>query len=87
MTKHKTYAIIQSENNKGHKKSKKNPRKEKIMKNNVFAFALSYLYSHSLHLSLEQSSEGLVRMRSYRDEKICKKDSDDLGWKCELIDS
>lgn len=57
------------------------------MMNNVFAFALSYLYSHSLHLSLEHSSEGLVRMRSYRDEKICKKDSDDLGWKCELIDS
>lgn len=69
------------------KVKKKNPRKEKIMMNNVFAFALSYLYSHSLYLSLEHSSEGLVRMRSYRDEKICKKDSDDLGWKCELIDS
>ena len=57
------------------------------MLNKIFAFELLYLYSHSLYLSLEHSPEGLVGMRSYRDETICKKDSDDLGWKCELIDS
>lgn len=39
---------------------------------NVFAFALSYLYSHSLYLSLEHSSEGLLDVRSYRDNIGCK---------------
>lgn len=50
---------------------KKNPGKENGMKN-VFAFALSYLYSHSLYLSLEHSSEGLLDVRSYRDNIGCK---------------